>query len=497
MKIKKIMTAAGIVSASVIALTGCSRLQGPEAKLEESKRDKSYSESMLYVDSYDMEVSLKPEQNSLEASATAELYNNTGNTLDEIVFRLPSAACLESKGGGLSWEVTGAYLGSGGTTNLEYTIDPENSGVIRVSLGENKLDQAGSTFVTLAVKEDIPEEDIRFGHFKAGNHDQYVLSECFPKVVEFRDNNWVINDIDWTGEKVSADTSFSQTSDYHVKMTMPDGYYAVGTGGESIGENATTINAVDARDFAVVASNGIVSAYWTNDNLVLRYYYLEGSKDNETGQEAVSWRVPTGLDWMEDFIKKYPWNQYDIVTVYSDYDANSYPGMMVFGDKAVYDGIRGDEVDSMRDFYKLHLTEHIFDQWFGEIVGCNEATDGWLNKGLRFWFNDYAMANVYGDISERAVGETIREMKKKEPAAMEMKLSDKFPDGKTADIVNTYRGAEFLEDLYGALGKDEFLKAISDYVIKYEFKEADSEKFIEVMKAHTGKDIQAVVDKYF
>ena len=184
-------------------------------------------------------------------------------------------------------------------------------------------------------------------------------------------------------------------------------------------------------------------------------------------------------------------------TVYSDYDANSYPGMMVFGDKAVYDGIRGDEVDSMRDFYKLHLTEHIFDQWFGEIVGCNEATDGWLNKGLRFWFNDYAMANVYGDISERAVGETIREMKKKEPAAMEMKLSDKFPDGKTADIVNTYRGAEFLEDLYGALGKDEFLKAISDYVIKYEFKEADSEKFIEVMKAHTGKDIQAVVDKYF
>lgn len=113
MKIKNVFTAAGIVTASVIALTGCSRLQGPEAKLEESKRDKSYSESMLYIDSYDMDITLKPEDNSLEATATAELYNNSGSTLDEIVFRLPSDACLKSKGGDLSWEVTGAYLGSG------------------------------------------------------------------------------------------------------------------------------------------------------------------------------------------------------------------------------------------------------------------------------------------------------------------------------------------------------------------------------------------------
>lgn len=497
MKIKNIIIAGVLVAASAAALTGCSRLQGPEAVIEESKRDKTYGESMLYIDSYDMDVALKPDENTLEASVTAELYNNTEKVLDEVVFRLPAASAIKSSGGDLSWEVTGAYLGSSQATALEHTVDAADPTVIRVALGDNKLDPSGSTFVTLSVKEDIPEEDMRFGHFKAGKYDQYVLSGCFPQVAELRDGDWVLNEIDWTGEKVSADSDFSQTTDYHVELTMPENYYAAATGGEMRGENSTVINAIDVRDFAIVASNGLTSAYWTNDNLVLRYYYIEGSKDNETGQEAVAWRVPTGLDWMEDYVKKYPWNQYDIVTIYSDYEAHSFPGMMVFGDKAVHDGIKGEDIDSIRDDYKLHFTEHIFDQWFGEIAGCNEATDGWLTKGLRTWINDYAMAKVYGDIQERQIGEIIRNAKEENPAAMEMKLSDKFPDGKTADFVNTYRAAEFIEEMYNVLGEDEFLKAVKDYVVKYEFKEADSQDFIEIMKSHTGKDIQNIVDRFF
>ena len=90
-----------------------------------------------------------------------------------------------------------------------------------------------------------------------------------------------------------------------------------------------------------------------------------------------------------------------------------------------------------------------------------------------------------------------REKKKESPAAMEMKLSDKFPDGKTADIVNTYRGAEFIEEMYNIIGEDEFLKAIKDYVVTYEFKEADAQGFFEIMKKHTGKDIQNNIDKFF
>ena len=497
MKIKKSIMVAGAIAVCAATLTGCSRLQGPEAKMEQSKRDKAYSESMLYIDTYEMDVALDADANKLSTTVTAELYNNTGETLEEIVFRLPADSCLKSKGGGLSWEVVAAYLGSDTGSGLEYAIDSGDSSVIRVALGDKKLEDKKSTFVTLEVKEDIPEEDMRFGHFKAGNHDQYVLSGCFPKVAEFRDGDWVINEIDWTGEKVSADTDFSQATDYHVKLTAPKGYNAVGTGIELRSEENTTLTAVDSRDFAVVVSNGLVNSYWTNDELTLKYYYIDGSKSNETAQEAVSWRVPTGMDWMEDYILKYPWNQYDIVTIYGDYEAHTYPGIMIFGDRAVYDGIKGDEIDAVRDELKLHFTETLFYQWFGEIAGCNEQKDGWLSKGLSTWLNDYLMANAYGDLKERAIGEKIRDMKKQNPEAMGLKLTDAFPDGKTADIVNTYRGAEFIEEIYNALGDEAFLAAIKDYVSNYQFKEADAQGFIETMKGHAGKDIDSIVEKYF
>ncbi len=489
-RIKKFMITGVIISASVVALTGCQNQKKPQPVVEEVGRDISFTEKKLYVKSYDMDVSLNPAGKTLTASVTAELNNNTDESLQEILFRLPSDKVIKGGKEGLTWEVTGAYLGTDTSTALEHTIDPQDSSLIKVSLGDNKLDPSKEAMITVAVKEDIPEEDFSFGHFTAGDHDQFVLSGCFPKVVEYHDNDWVINDTD-------TNTYPSQATNYHVKVDKPEGYTVIGTGVEIANEGDTRVNAVDSRDFAMVITNSAQSSYVSNGNLTINLFYPDGTTSQEMAEDIVKQRIPISMDWMEDYLRKYPWNQYDMVLINTDYQSAAFPGLMVFGGKDIFEGVSGDDFKNTNKTYQDRFRNTLLEQWFGQIIGCNKKTDAWLSKGLIAWFSDYMSVKTFGEYEERKITDVIKEMKKQHPQAMDMKLSDTFPDEETADLVNTYRGAELIEELYQSLENDDFFLAMKDYFSKYDFKEASSEDFINIMKDHSKTDIQNIVDKYF
>ena len=469
----------GLVAASVLGLTGCYKESSPTFMPEESKRSSEYTEKKLYIDKYDLKLTLDDDTNSLTTSVTADLYNNTDDSLEEIQFSLPADSILKSSG--LSWEVTDVFADND-SASLDYTIDPQDSSIIKVALSE-KLEPAGDMLLTLEVKENIPEENARFGHFEAGKYDQYVLSDCFPVVAEYRDG--------------SFSTNIAQASDWHAEINAPNRFRAVSTGVENNDEDTIKIDAVDSRDFALVLSNGFRSYYWANDEFAVNYYYTEGSKDHAIVQEGVEKRVPPAMDWLEDFVDKYAWNEYDVVVVNGDFDYDTYTGLMTVGAKDVLIGIGADELDERQRQLRDFFTEGLLDQWFSKMTATDKKTDGWVAKGLDTWLGDLLKVYLYGDLKERSIAETIENVRSEHPTEMAMKLSDSFTDDETADIVNRYRGAELIEEIFNELGDDEFLSALSEYVTTFKYKEASGQDLINCFNNHHKRKLDKITEKYF
>lgn len=485
MKIRSKIIAGVIIAATAATLTGCNSNK-PDVVVESAQRETVRDKKMLYTDSYDMDITLDAEGKTLESTVTAKIYNNTENTLDEVVFRIPAESYFKSKGSSTGAEITAAYAGDKSSA-LEYSTDPSDPGIIRVSLGDKKLDPGADAFITLEVKEKIPEEDMRFGHFTAGNFEQFVLSDCFPKVVEYRDGDWMID---------TADASFSQVADYKAQVHLPEGYIVVGTGVETPAEDGMSVNAVDSRDFAIVATNSPKSYFLSNGHLTINLYYPDGTKSWEMMENVFSSHVSLGTDWLEDFVLKYPWNQYDMVVINTDFKEGTYPGLNVIGGSDIIAGIGNDELEETKNAYEFRVSEALLKQWFSEIVGVNEKTDGWLVDGLAAWFADHMAVKTHGDLESSKINDDIKEMKSKHPEAMSMKLTDSFPDEDTAAIVNRYRGAELVEELFQRLGEDEFFAAMKDYFREYKYKEADTQGFLDIMRNHSKTELKQLIEEF-
>ena len=113
------------------------------------------------------------------------------------------------------------------------------------------------------------------------------------------------------------------------------------------------------------------------------------------------------------------------------------------------------------------------------------------------WFNDYISISATNDKPVRKIKDILNEAKEKYPEEMNMKLNDKFKDAETAYIVDTYKGAEFLEALHGELGDEDFTIVMNEFMNEFMFKDAKSQDFINTLMKHDNGKIQAIVDDYF
>lgn len=494
---RKIIAGASLAAVAAVTLTGCGNKK-PEAKVDESKRSAVHTEDRLFVNEYTMDVTLSPDENKVEIISTANVENNTEQTIDEIIFLNPSAKVYGKEGNsGKGWEIKNIYAGSDESSKFEFTQEGNNSEIIKVKLGDKKLAPKDKLDITISVNEDIPFGDSRFGFFNMGKYQEYVLTSCFPQMAEYRSGEWIINDTVWSEERIK-DNGLYQFTDYHVTVHAPEGYLAAASGVEQKEEDGTIkIEAVDTDDFAMVLCNGFRSAYYANDDMIANYYFIEDSKSYKEAKEVVEIVLPVTFDWMVDKIEKYAWNQYDIVPIYNDSGCNTYTGLMTFGAKDIYDGLDGAVIDDYRIKSVNVFEEGILDQWFSKMTGSNRATDGWLSRGMLLWFNDYISISATNDKPVRKIKDILNEAKEKYPEEMNMKLNDKFKDAETAYIVDTYKGAEFLEALHGELGDEDFTIVMNEFMNEFMFKDAKSQDFINTLMKHDNGKIQAIVDDYF
>ncbi len=498
MKKTKIKVIAGVAVAAVaaVSLAGCGKSK-PEVHPDESKRSAVHTENQLFVNEYKMDVTLNADDKKIDIISTANLENNTETTLEEIYFLNPSAQVYaKQENTGKNWEISDIVAGDD-STKLDFTVDAEKPWLIKVNLGDKKLAPKDKLDVTMTVKEDVPFGGSRFGYYNLGDYSQFVLTSCFPQVAEYRAGEWIINDPVWTEENFK-DNTYSEFTDYHVKVHAPEGYMAAASGVELYDEDGTiNIEAVDVQNFALVLSDGFRSAFYANDDMTVNFYFMVDAKSYKEAKDVYELVMPVTIDWLVDKISKYAWNQYDVVPIYDDSGCNTYTGLMTYGGKDIHDGLDGAKIDDYRVSMVPIFKDGILNQWFEEMVNSNKATDGWLTRGFLTWFDDFIAISATNDKPSRHINEILDEARKEHPEEMKMMLNDTFKDDETAYIVQCYRGAEFLEALYNELGTNDFVAVLNEYMKEYLLKDVDSKAFTEVLLKHDNGKIQPLIDQYF
>jgi hypothetical protein len=189
----------------------------------------------------------------------------------------------------------------------------------------------------------------------------------------------------------------------------------------------------------------------------------------------------------------------------------AYPRPMLTGVQA--DFLDGMEYDGLyflsTDFYNWHkdnpedfltaLAAHeTAHQWWGGIVGSDQALQPWLDEALC----TYSEVLYYENTSPPALNWwwAYRVNYYDPQGRVDISIYD------TPNVAGQYllyrnpvylRGAQFLDELRQTIGDAAFFASLREYAARYAYRQADSVGFLEILQQHTIYDLEPILKRYF
>jgi aminopeptidase N len=164
-----------------------------------------------------------------------------------------------------------------------------------------------------------------------------------------------------------------------VRVTVPAGYTAIGNGEDKGTDGAdflfSQVQPIPAYLFTVVVGPMTVLADAAG-NLPVRYWAPEGTDDATL--RRIFGKTPRMIAlFAETFGHPYPWPRYDQVVVHDFI----FGGMENVAATTLTDLVLTDERAAI-DWDAEDLIAHeLAHQWFGDLVTCQDWSQGWLNEG--------------------------------------------------------------------------------------------------------------------
>ena len=216
------------------------------------------------------------------------------------------------------------------------------------------------------------------------------------------------------------------------------------------------------------------------------YYYPEDSLKFEP-----TYRYTKQMfDYLEEEIgAPYPWQNYKQVPV-KDF---LYAGMentscTIFADSYVIDSIAF--VDKNYVNVNAHELAH---QWFGNLVTETSGTHHWLQEGFATYYALLAERDVFGDdYYYWRLYEYAQELLDQDKAGGSTSLLDP----KSSSTTFYKKGAWVLHILREKVGDEAFKKAIKNYLLKYQFKNVETDDFINEAEKVSGQDLSEFVENW-
>ena len=189
----------------------------------------------------------------------------------------------------------------------------------------------------------------------------------------------------------------------------------------------------------------------------------------------------------------YPFEKYDQLFV-PDFNAGAMEnaGAVTFTETYVFRGAVAEALKERRVVTILHELAHM---WFGDLVTMTWWNDLWLNESFAEYTSHLAVAEAteWTDawttfaFSEKAWAYTQDQLPSTHPIVAEIRdLEDVQVN---FDGITYAKGAAVLRQLGATVGREAFVKGVSTYFKKYEFKNATLADLLAELEVTSGRDL--------
>lgn len=216
------------------------------------------------------------------------------------------------------------------------------------------------------------------------------------------------------------------------------------------------------------------------------YYYPEDSLKFES-----TYRYSKQIfDFLEAEIGvDFPWQIYRQVPVHDFlYAGMENTTLTIFSDRYVVD--EREFLD--RNYVNVNAHE-LAHQWFGNLVTAKSSKHHWLQEGFATYYALLAERNIFGD---NYFYWQLYQYAKQLKTQHEEELTTPLLDEKASSLTFYQKGAVVLHLLKSKIGEQAFRLAVSNYLNKYAFSSADSDDFMNEVKAVTAENINEFFNKW-
>lgn len=428
----------------------------------------SFPPGTLYRTNYDIQVKYDEASHTAECKQTVVYINNAKDQMNEVYLHIyPNHFSKKEYVSMLTQDTYQTYPGdvfSPGSiamdsvmvngTAADFKTQGEENTVLRIGLKE-PLMRGHSIQLSLGYRLQLPNMKGRFSWSSLSTN----FANWYPIMAVYDDKGWHLDKYYELG-----DPFYSETSDYHVTIDLPQGMQAATTGKitSDVKENGRHILDVKAecvRDFAFVASNAFTICEKDVQGVNLRVALPSKDAKRMSAMQAVA------TDALRVFNKRFGAYIGDTLTVafVNDFTGMEYPGI-VFIDADLLNGADN------ADFCSRCVVHEIAHQWWYSAVGNNEVDEAWLDESLTS-FSEMVF------VAEKTGWEEAEKYWDMESPAESKPLLRKLGEFYGwSDYGYIYRyGPLFYRQLMKYLGDDAFYAMLQKYYSIYKFRVATSD----------------------
>ncbi len=436
---------------------------------------------------YKITASFDEQTMSVNGSVEVDYYNRTESVLKEVKLHLYPNAYKEGEPSPVTaTEMENVFPDGISYGGIDVGNVRVNGRVVAASGGESQILSVPATvqpYGRAKIKMDftltLPRARHRLGYYGTSVN----LGNWFPIVCVYQNGEWD----DHTYYPL-GDPFFSETADFSVSFTFPEGYEFASTGNANVKTGKTTadVRVKNVRDFAVCLTKNRVYSRIV-DGVTLRYFGREDETSFLNTAEAA-------LTTFGRLFGKYPYDSLCVVKTPFNTGGMEYPGLVYISDALG---------ESLTHEVIVHEIAH---QWWYAAVGNDQVREAWLDEGLTEYSTTlfYESNPEYGISKGKRLAEAMTAYMMysdvylgggRGDSSMNRSLTQ-FTDQMNYSYLTYVKGELMFEALSNVIGEKAFISGLKKYYKAYKFKIASADDLISCFEAASKKELKGFFDSW-
>ncbi|MCC0699931.1 M1 family metallopeptidase [Clostridioides sp. ZZV15-6383] len=442
------------------------------------------------INQYNIDVIFDDETKRLMCNQSIEYINNTKSSIDKIYFHIyPNAFSKKDFAPFEKHEMTRAYPNGfnegyidiknilNNNSKMEYKIKGDKNDILEIELGkELKPNERTSLDIKYNVK--IPNSVGRFGY----GENTINVTNWFPIACVNDERGWNLKSYETIG-----DPFYSETSDFHVKLLIPNKYKIAHTG-KLVNDKHDSkkmlyeIEAENVRDFAFILSSKFDVNKVDSRGVAINTYNLNKKFSKKATEVAKD-----SINIFSELFGKYPYKEFSVVASDFFIGGMEYP-MLVMIDQSLYN----EKNEFLLEYVIAHETAH---QWWYSAVGNDEISEPWLDEALTEYSTIVYFEQKYGKEIANKLIKTMEIQTKSYLSENIFKPANEYKNS-TEYSLNVYtKGAIAFNEIRKEVGDKVFFETLNEYYNKYKHKNVNGRAFVELWNSK-GVDINKIISEY-